>query len=314
MELKKLMTTISWLVKAGRIENALDKCEEVLNIDKFYTPALWSRCFLKLLSGDRTYWADYEWHSNPCYSFEKGWFKRTLKKPLWEGQKLYKNERVFLYCDEGYGDYFQFLRYVKLIQEQGATTIVEAMPNTSRITSTCDGIDQIVHPNPNQNFEYEFHCPLMLAPVYFDIANYVHSGIPYLFPPKNIGNHLKDFIKMNRVIPTVGLSWKGNPKHSMDSDRSIDPCVMKSIKTSKSIISLQHKVLEDGFTNIGMMINDWGDTAQIIESLDLVITVDTAIAHLAGAMGKEVWILLPQVPDWRRGSAHQTHLTTASSR
>ena len=286
----------SWLINAGHFDMAIKKCDEALKIDEFYAPAHWSRCFIKMLQGDLSQWAKYEWYDDPRYSPQKGWFKRRVNCPVWKGESL-KNKKIFLYCDEGYGDYFQFLRYVTLIKKLGAYTIVECLPYTKDLTATCEGIDCII--DQKESLQYDFHCPLMLAPVFFDIANYIHSGI-YLSPPSVISDHLYHYLSIKQE-PSIGVVWKGNPKHSHDLLRSINPSIMKNLKTNYTLISLQHNEYEDGFINIGMMLKDWSDTAHVISKMNLIITVDTAVAHLAGAMGKEVWLLLQKYPDWRWG-------------
>jgi hypothetical protein len=140
----------------------------------------------------------------------------------------------------------------------------------------------------------------MLAPIFFDIANYIPVNIPYLKPPKEINSHMKHYVELE-TIPSIGVVWKGNSLHTHDKERSIHPSIIKQIKTSKLLVSLQHNEYEEGLLNVGVLLQDWSDTAHAIAKMDLIITVDTAVAHLAGAMGKETWILLQKHPDWRWG-------------
>jgi hypothetical protein len=102
--------------------------------------------------------------------------------------------------------------------------------------------------------------------------------------------------------------WKGNPQHSNDKNRSATPDLFRILKTNRLLVSLQHGCYEDGFLNLGVMLQDWTDTAQAVAKMDLIITVDTSIAHLAAAMGKECWLLFPKVPDWRWGLRRNTPL------
>lgn len=294
---KECVEEAALLVQSGYFNMAIQKCEKAISIDEYYSPAHWSRCFIKLLQGDYSAWANYSWYDDPMYSNQKGWFRRRVNKPLWDGSPL-NGKRIFLYCDEGYGDYFQFLRYVKLIKQMGGRTIVECYPFTEELTKTCSGVDEII--SNKELVDFDVHCPLMLAPKYFDIGKYIPSEIPYLSPPPITNNNLKLYLNLPRQ-PRIGLVWKGNPNHSNDKERSMPASVLKKIKTNKLLVSLQHGEYEDGFFNIGLMLQNWSDTAQIISEMDLVISVDTSVAHLAGAMGKECWLMLPKIPDWRWG-------------
>jgi hypothetical protein len=294
---KDCVVTATWLANSGYTNMAIQKCEEALRADEFYAPAHWSRCFLKLLQGDYSAWADYKWYDDPAYSVQKGWFKRRVNKPLWDGMPL-NGKRIYLYCDEGFGDYFQFLRYVKLIKDRGGYTVVACYPLTEELTKTCPGVDEIV-PDQTQ-VDFDVHCPLMLAPRFFDIETYVPAPVPYLSAPPTTNEHLRLYLSL-AAQPSIGCVWRGNPKHSNDTDRSISPELMRRLKTDRLLVSLQHGCYEDGFLNLGVMLQDWTDTAQAVSKMDLIITVDTSVAHLAGAMGKECWLLLPKIPDWRWG-------------
>lgn len=294
---QECVTTATWLASAGFPNMAIQKCEDAIRMDQYYAPAHWSRCFIKLLQGDYSAWADYKWYDDPMYSPQKGWFKRRVNKPLWDGKPL-DGKRIYLYCDEGYGDYFQFLRYVKLIKDMGGHTVVACYPLTEELTKTCPGVDEIVP--DQQQADFDVHCPLMLAPKYFDIDKYIPSSMSYLSPPPTANDHLKLYLGLAQQ-PSIGVVWKGNPKHSNDKERSMPPGVLKKLKTDKLLVSLQHGEYEDGFLNMGVMLQDWTDTAQVISKMDLIISVDTSVAHLAGALGKECWLMLPKVPDWRWG-------------
>lgn len=297
MNSKKCVSSAVYLdiAKSGSIDLAIQQCEEALKSNAFYAPALWSRSFLKMLQGDLSYWAKYEWYDDPRYGPQKGWFRRRINKPLWMGEQL-KGKKIFLYCDEGFGDFFQFIRYAKLIKERGGHTIVECLPNTTELIRACPGVDETVE--YGEVVDFDLHCPLMLAPRYFDVANFIPAEV-YLKPSEPQNEHLKCFSFVNK--PSIGIVWKGNPKHSNDTERSISPYIFKKLKTNHLLVSLQHGEYGDDFLNMGIMIKDWADTAYIISKMDLIITVDTAVAHLAGAMGKEVWVLLPKFPDWRWG-------------
>jgi hypothetical protein len=284
------------LTRNGLFQLAINKFNEALSISPYYSPAIWCKCFAQLMMGDFSGWAEYEWF-NPLYKPRKGWFKRRLDKPLWNGSSL-DGKRIFLYCDEGCGDFFQFLRYAKLIENLGGYTIVEALPDTRALLGSCNYINHIVEYG-NQTVEYDIHCPLMLAPRFFDITSgYIPNDIPYLYGLFPTNNEFQKFFETSEF--KIGVACSGNPEHSHDAERSINPHAFNSLsKCNASIYNLQKGKFTEGMISCGYMIKDWLDTAYIISKMDLIITVDTALAHLAGAMGKEVWLLIKPNLDWR---------------
>ena len=282
------------------MDDAIAMYEQALKKDPFYAPAFWSKCFLKLAQGDLSYWANYEWFNNPIYNSNNiGWFKRKLEKSVWDGKPL-NNKKIFLYCDEGFGDFFQFVRYVELIKKMGGITILECLPDTFDLCKTIPGVDIITE--SNQKISHDVHCPLMLAPKFFGIeSGYIPSQFPYLnYKPTNRINIDLMFEEQNDSL-NIGVVWQGNPNHKEDKKRSVDYTLFKKLAEKGNLYSLQKNTFADGMMNLGVMLCDWVDTANAIAHMDLVISVDTAVAHLAGAMGKEVWLLTPKFPDWRWG-------------
>jgi hypothetical protein len=279
---------------------AIQKCEEAIRHDPFFAPAFWSRSFLKMLQGDYSYYPEYGWYDDPRYEPKKGWFRRHVNTPIWTGDSL-KGKSIYLYCDEGYGDFFQFLRYVKLIKDLGAYTVVECLPQTEILTKSCPGVDEITSCGASTDGA-DLHCPLMLVPRYFDIEKYIPTEVPYLSPTRTDNENLYLYLNLaENHSAGIGCVWAGNANHSNDKNRSVGADLFKRLKVNDTLISLQHGAFDPYFLNLGMMFKDWNDTANAISKLRLVITVDTAVAHLAGAMGKECWVMLPKTPDWRWG-------------
>lgn len=269
----------------GNLKIALCCYEKALALDPYCGPAQWSKCLLLLLLGDYSAWAKYDW-IDECAP-KMGWFKRRLTVPLWHGEPL-QGKRLFIYCDEGYGDFIQFLRYLPLIKD--GYIVLECPPD---IVSLCHHqANEIVL--PNEKSAYDLHCPIMLLPRYFGITENYIPNKPYIFPPKS--NHLATLLEGWAGFK-IGIVFKGNPKHKYDANRSIDPQLFLTLP--HNLISLQKGTFQEQMLNLGAIINDWSDTAALIDKVDLVISVDTAVAHLAGAMGKPVWLLVPKFPDWR---------------
>ncbi len=222
--------------------------------------------------------------------------KRTFTEPQWLGEPV-SNRTIFLHAEQGFGDTIQFLRYVSLVAEQGATIVLEVHPELRQFVANLPGVTKLIargDPIP----PFDLHSPLLSLPLAFGTTlETIPVTTPYLAATRPApswiapSSHLK-----------VGVVWAGSSRNIIDSKRSLTlddlrpvfevPCI--------SFYSLQlgapASQLFAGSLPAGA---DFADTAAAIAALDLVITVDTAVAHLAGALGKPVWILLPALPDWR---------------
>jgi hypothetical protein len=205
------------------------------------------------------------------------------------------------------GDTLQFLRYVPMVQAAGGTVILDVQRSLLRLAAELPGIAALEatgDPLP----PFEWHCPLMSLPAAFGTAiESIPAQVPYLRVPaeaKQSAESLEWPIDGLRV----GLVWSGNPLFPEDRLRSIPLSGFEPLLALNGVhfFSLQmgpaaSQLAEVGAPAIDLQpaIGDMADTAALIEKLDLVITVDTAVAHLAGALGKPVWVLLPFAPDWR---------------
>ncbi len=298
MSLIQLVKEGTECAKRHDFDGALRNCSQALAEDPFFSPALWSRSFIKLLQGDYSYWAKYEWLTDPRHPEPRlGWYKRRLDKPVWDGNPL-NGKTIYLYIDNGYGDFFQFVRYTQPVKATGGKVLLEALPQTAGLFRSYRSVDNVViagNPVPH----YDIHCPLMLLPSFFGIEKGVYAPHSYLHKDEQDAKGMADII--NAYSGTkVGVVWKGNPKHKEDANRSVPVEMFYQFKSpSRTLFSLQRGEFADGMVNIGIMLYNWCDTVNAIHELDLVITVDTAVAHLAGAMGKTVWLLTPYCPDWR---------------
>lgn len=237
--------------------------------------------------------------------------KRPFSSKLWLGGESIAGNSILLFAEQGFGDTLQFVRYVGLVKALGANVFLEVQPTLKKLLQKSTGADQVfcfgdVLPKT------DFHCPLMSLPLAFNttLATIPRSGFSLnveeisaasvsKWGKKLIGNSLK----------RVGIAWSGNNEHLGDQFRSIPLDFFAKI-TSKEMkfYSLQKEVrptdtgalvTNEDIIDYSAEFSDFLDTASLVYHLDLVITVDTSVAHLAASMGKPVWILLPIAPDWR---------------
>jgi hypothetical protein len=212
-----------------------------------------------------------------------------------------------LHADQGYGDAIQYCRYAPLLQARGARVIVEAPSALRSLMDSLKGVDEwTTRGDPAPPFD--FQCPFSNLPGAFrsDLTS-IPGRVPYLGVDKKVQNRWAKRLGRHRTF-RVGLSWSGSPGHLNDRHRSVPLAELMRLKdTGAEFVSLQKELRESDPSLISTLcrwnfapeLSDFSDTAAVISQLDLVISVDTAVAHLAGALGKPVWILLPYVPDWR---------------
>jgi hypothetical protein len=234
--------------------------------------------------------------------------KRNFSQISWHGQKSLAGKTILLYSEQGYGDTIQFCRYVKLVANLGARVILEIQTESLRgLLSDLEGVAQLVKGNELPDFD--FQCSLLSLPLAFKTniktipasASYLNSDAINVAQWKTrLGEKAK---------PRIGLAWSGNTAHKNDNNRSFPlSSLVKHIPTGFQYVSLQKEVRDvdkptlqarPDILNFANELNDFSDTAALCELMDIVISVDTSVAHLAAALGKPTWILLPFMPDWR---------------
>jgi hypothetical protein len=259
-----------------------------------------------LLSGDFKHgFAEYEWRWE---SEQLRANKRNFPQPLWRGQESVAGKTVLLHAEQGMGDTIQFCRYAPLLAERGARVILEVQKPLRELLSTLAGVAQVVSagdPLP----DFDMHCPLLSLPLAFETEPAaIPAATPYLSASPQL---LKDWERRlgPHDRPRVGLVWSGSTFLKNDRNRSIAlSALLPLLDIDATFISLQKDVrAKDAVTlqdrtdirDVRDELKDFTDTAALVSHLDLVISVDTSVGHLAGALAKPVWMLLPYVPDWR---------------
>ncbi|MBL6776890.1 MAG: glycosyltransferase family protein [Alphaproteobacteria bacterium] len=288
-----------------RLDAAISAYDKALEIDPNYPEALWYKSITLLLLGDYPEgWELYESRWENTYFTSK---KRDFEKPLWQGRESLNGKTILLHCEQGLGDTIQFCRYARSIKALGATVILYVQKPLFRLLKTFDGIDEIVidgSPLPS----FDFHCPLMSLPFALKtnidtIPSYIH----YLYAEAPKLNYWKNKLGL-QTKPRIGLVWSGNSKFIDDKNRSIEletlvnylPKTYDYFSLQKELKEGEHDILaQHNIEHFEEQLEDFSDTAALCECMDLIISVDTSVAHLAGALGKKTWVLIPFIPDFR---------------
>ena len=263
------------------------------------------RSLALLLKGDLiTGWEVYEWRwKADCHTSPN----RNFPQPLWLGFEDIAGKTILLHAEQGLGDTIQFCRYAKLVKERGAFLVLEIPKSLLGLLSGLKGVDEFVEKGKALPV-FDYHCPLMSLPLAFKttLKNIPHPT-PYLAAKPQKREEWTH--RLGRKEKTrVGLVWSGSTSHNNDQNRSITlqqllphlPEHFEYLSLQKEVREVDKPVLEvSEIRYYNEELKDFSDTAALCELMDLVISVDTSVAHLAGALGKSTWVLLPYAPDWR---------------
>jgi protein O-GlcNAc transferase len=284
----------------GSFDGALAQYKRAVALRPEYNEAVWNQALVELMQGDfAAGWAHYERRWSAVGA------PRSLAQPQWLGEAL-GGARTLLHAEQGLGDTVQFLRYVPMVQAAGGSVVLEVQATLRRIAEQMSGVEVVTAGVALPEFAAQ--CPLMSLPLVFGTTvETIPAGTPYLTVPQ---------VALDKAAalpwPTdglrVGLVWAGNPEHLNDRYRSIALSLLEPLFALEGVhfFSLQMgaeaeqlAMIEGAVIDLRYEIGDMADTAALMEHLDVVITVDTAVVHLAGALGRPVWLLLPFAPDWR---------------
>jgi len=286
----------------GRLDEALECFRRATPADAHYSKAVTCEGMLHLLRGNLAEgWPKYEarWRVGDLPP-------RNFSQAEWRGEPLGR-KTILLHAEQGFGDSIQFLRYVPLVAERGAAVVLEIQKPLQPLAARIAGIKVIARGEPLPAFD--LHCPLLSLPLAFATTlESIPAAIPYLSPPPERTAHWAKRIGAEPGLK-VGISWAGSSVHRNDHNRSIPLDRLKPLFELAGVrfFSLQVgprasdlaaiEPLEVG--DLSGELTDFGETAAAIANLDLVIAADTAVAHLAGALGRPVWCMVPFAPDWR---------------
>jgi tetratricopeptide (TPR) repeat protein len=291
----------------NRPEEALASYGRAIAIDKDFAEAHLNAAHVLLSLGDFTRgFAAYEWR----WKIEStAAHRRAFRQSLWLGAAPIGGKTILLHAEQGLGDTIQFARYAKLLARAGATVVLEVAPTLKQLMSGMDGAARVVATGEALPV-FDLHCPLASLPLAFKTEPAsIPAEIPYLAASPERMDKWRPRIDV-LARPRIALAWSGNAAHANDRNRSIPLARLEPLWSLEgaSFISVQRDVREADagvlsgaarLVHVGDELSDFADTAAVLALADLVISVDSAVAHLAGAMGRPVWILLPCSPDWR---------------
>jgi len=247
--------------------------------------------------------------------YEARWRVRSLgltrhyeDRPIWRGGESVEGKTMLLHAEQGYGDTLQFCRYAPLLAARGARVILGVPSALRSLMRTLEGVADVVA--QAEQLQFDHHCPLLSVPLAFGTEC---ATIPapkcYLAPDPVVQARWAARLGPRAGRPRIGLAWSGSATHTNDLNRSMPlGSLLPLTGFSAQFVSLQKDIRagdtdllagESQMLRLGEDLTDFADAAGLVACLDLVISVDTSIAHLAGALGKPVWILLPLVADWR---------------
>lgn len=298
----------------GRLEEALACYQHALWLEPVSAIAHYNRSLALLQMGDyERGWPEYEWRWR-----RKQAQPRTFAQPRWDGNPL-RGRTILLWREQGLGDTIQFVRYAALVQKAGGRAIVESPGCLLPLLTSCPGIDRLVAEKQRLP-EFDVQASLLSLPALLKTTmNTVPATVPYLYAEAERVAFWRRRLGTGRVF-RVGVVWQGNPYFRGDRHRSFPLASLAPLASVAGVqlISLQKEhgleqltaaarrfpltVLEGLDESGGAFM----DTAAVMRSLDLVVTADTAAAHLAGALGVPVWLALSRAPDWRWGLTGET--------
>ena len=305
-----LLNKASALTQIRRIDQAIDVYRQVQAIDPDNADAAWNLALLALLKGD----------------FEAGWAGREVRwrahmrparyphfaQAMWRGEDGIEGKTILIYADEGMGDSIQFARYAPLLARRGARVILAVQEPLQALLTGLPGVSLCVSRDEALP-AFDLHCPMCNLPLAFGTRlDTIPAAISYLPAPAEASVQSWKQRLLERLGPVrklrVGLAWSGNPGHLNDHNRSLPLRTLVRLRDlDAGIISLQKdpgaddKALLDqaGIIDLTADLTDFAETAALVSCLDVVISVDTSVAHLAGALGRATWTLLPYSPDFR---------------
>ena len=294
------------LACAGREQEAERRYRDALALDPGYAKASFNLAYLLLRQG--------RWEEGWLRLESREWtgiLQRHLGLPRWQGEPL-AGKAILVGIEMGHGDMIQFGRYCAQLKAAGAARVgVLCHPGLVDLFTGLRGADEAIQADQAQPAGFDLWVPALSLPFHFrTTVDAVPAALPYIAPDPARIERLAPLLAAGQGELKVGLVWKGNPRFENDRERSLPSLSVlaplagvdgvRYFSLQKGEEEAQHGAAGFPLTDLAPAIHDFADTAALIEGLDLVISVDTAVAHLAGALGKRCWLLLPDyLTDWR---------------
>lgn len=303
-------SNLGWtLFRLQEYQQSKEYFKKAIKINPGLSPAVFNLSLCQLTLGEfEEGWINYEERmKQPLYQKKID----PLNKPQWDGSQELDGKAIYIHAEQGLGDTIQFCRYIKLLAARGAKVLFEPQVQLKRLLKNIDGVSQLLEPGqiiPT----YDYHCPLMSLPLAFKTnRDSIPNDVPYIYADESKKDYWKE--KLAKISgPKVGLVWSGgfrpnNPElwgvnqrrnisFELISQLNMEGIQFFSLQKGEGAEAELKKYKDELWSssnlhNFADELQDFSDTAALIDQLDLVISVDTSTAHLAGAMGKPVWIL-----------------------
>jgi tetratricopeptide (TPR) repeat protein len=296
------------LFQVHRFEEAVAIYRHVKKINPDHAEAEWNVALVSMLTGN----------------FEDGWAGREARwnttirsaiypnfsEPMWLGEESIEDKTVLVHVDEGLGDTIQFVRYMPMVAALGARVVLVVPNALYPLLSDFPGVSQCLPLSSGALPVFDFHCPICSLPLAFGTRlDTIPAAKSYLPPPADSMVKTWEDRLGRRDRLRIGLVWSGNPKHTNDHNRSLPlRALSRILDVDATFVSLQKDPRPDDeavlleradIVDLTAHLTDFVETSALVSCLDLLITVDTSVAHLAGALGCPTWILLPYTPDYR---------------
>lgn len=295
----------SALLDQGKTIQAIDSLRTAIRLDPGNAEAHWNLSLALLVTGNfEDGWKEYDWR----WEANQKQAKRRYPQPQWDGSDP-SGCTILLYSEQGLGDTLQFVRYVPLVAARAGKVVVECRPELRRLL---ESMPEILLAVTGESLpQFDVHLPVLSLPrVFGTTLENIPARVPYLLPRPDLVRWWQEQGGFDRDRLNVGLAWAGSRNHVNDRNRSfpfdtflplldVPGVVFYSLQKGDAAGSSPMQRINTSLVDLTADLADFADTAALVSNLDLIISVDTAVAHLAGALAKPVWTLLPCVPDWR---------------
>jgi tetratricopeptide (TPR) repeat protein len=298
------------LLKMGRLQEAEASLLRSLELDPGLTLAHWNLAFLRLLQGRYAEaWPDYAWRWKTREALPS---QRHFQVPLWEGE-AFQGRTLLVWAEQGFGDSIQFVRYLPLVKALGGQVVLQVQPSLASLMGTCPGADLVLGEQQSPP-PFDLHVPILSLPQIFrSTLETLPRTVPYLAcPPPPVYEPKPALVDALRAGSgrRIGVVWNGNPNQKDNRTRSLDPRLLEPLAALPGVswYSLQklapgaeRRSLPGTFQacDLDPFLETFADTAYALEHLHLLISVDTSVVHLAGALACPALVLLSYSPDWR---------------
>jgi tetratricopeptide (TPR) repeat protein len=290
------------LRESGRLQEALYEFEKAVELNKEYASAHYNLALALLARGDyQRGWQEYRWRWGlPEFTSRR----RSFKQPGWDGASV-KGTTILLHAEQGFGDTIQMVRFAELVVARGATVILECPRELERLLREVSGVEQVVVRGENLP-DFDLHASLMELPRILEIRlETIPAKVRYIVAEPAAVATWRERLPRTDCRLRVGIVWEGNA--FPDPQRTVPAEALRPLAEVEGVelVSIQKRAPAEterkllSLTIPAGAINDFCDTAAIVANLDLVISIDTAVAHLAGAMAWPTWTLVPFCADWR---------------